>query len=70
VKWDYTTESGEPWDRWHFAKLGRAYGLEDQMEGVVLVQMVDERKMKMEAFVGKTAAQVKGFSENAKIYVR
>ena len=70
VKYDYKTESGENWDRWHFAKMGKAYGRDDQKEGVVLVEMIEDRKMKMEWFVGGSASTVKGFSGKEKVYVR
>ncbi|OGY55513.1 MAG: hypothetical protein A2912_05820 [Candidatus Buchananbacteria bacterium RIFCSPLOWO2_01_FULL_40_23b] len=69
VKYDYKTESGENWDRWHFAKIGKAYA-GNEVQGVVLVEMVDNRKMKMEWFVGGSASTVKGFSGKEKVYVR
>ncbi len=70
VKYDYKTVSEENWDRWHFAKIGKAYGIEGQVEGVVVVQMLSDRKMKMEVFAGGTASTVKGFSGKEKVYVR
>ena len=42
----------------------------DYVVGVALLQMLEGRKLKMEVFPDKTAAQVNGFTENAKIYVR
>lgn len=38
--------------------------------GTVLLQVLDGNKMKMEAFPGKTASQVSGFTSTAKIYER
>jgi len=38
--------------------------------GVVLMQMLEDRKLKVEVFPDKTANEVTGFTENAKIYVR
>lgn len=38
--------------------------------GVMLVEMIDGRKLKMEVFPGKTASQVQGFTAAAKIYGR
>ncbi len=70
VKYDYTTVSGENWDRWHYAQLGKAYGVEEQKEGVVAVEMISDRKMKLEVFVGGTASTVNGFSGKEKVYVR
>lgn len=39
-------------------------------QGVVLVQMEDDRKIKFEAFPGKSAGQVNGFTNSALIYER
>ncbi|HSX35463.1 MAG TPA: hypothetical protein VLH84_00850 [Patescibacteria group bacterium] len=41
-----------------------------QVVGTVLFQLTDTRTLKMEAFPGKTAAQVSGFTSAAKTYVR
>ena len=38
--------------------------------GMVLMQMVGERQLKVEVFPGSTAAQVAGFDSNALIYER
>ncbi|MDP3765240.1 MAG: hypothetical protein Q8R04_01895 [Nanoarchaeota archaeon] len=66
---DYLTEDGRPWDRVSFAKISNGFG-HNQVIGVALVQMISDRKIKFEAFQGKTASQVSGFTENAKIYER
>ena len=42
----------------------------DTVVGVMLVQMLEDRKIKAETFPEKTAGQVSGFTENAKIYER
>ncbi len=42
----------------------------DKVVGTMLVQMIDENKIKIEVFPGKTASQVSGFTNNAKIYER
>ncbi len=39
-------------------------------QGILLVQVLDSREIKFELFPGKTASQVTGFTENAKIYER
>lgn len=44
--------------------------IESSIVGVFLVQMLEDRKLKVEAFPGKTASQVSGFTSNAKIYER
>jgi len=43
---------------------------ENEVDGVMLVQMIEDRKIKLEVFPGKTASQVSEFTENAKIYER
>ena len=65
----YLTEEGKDWDRVSFAKISKGFGY-DQVAGVALVQMISDRKIKLEVFPGKTASQVSGFTENAKIYER
>ena len=40
------------------------------VQGTVLFQMLEDRKMKMEAFPGKASSQVSGFTSAAKVYVR
>ena len=70
IKYDYKTASGERWDRWHFAKIGEAYGLESEIQGVVLVQMLEKRKIKLEVFPYQKGSEIIGFTNNAKIYVR
>jgi len=42
----------------------------DEVLGVFLVQMLDDRTIKTEVFPKKTASQVTGFTSNAKIYER
>lgn len=43
---------------------------ESKILGTMLVQMLEERKIKMEIFPGKTKNQVNGFTDNAKNFVR
>lgn len=40
------------------------------VDGTVLVQMLDGRKIKFETFPGETAVQMQGFTAQAKIYER
>jgi hypothetical protein len=73
---EYLDENGNIWDRNGFAKIVRAIESGpivdevERVEGVVLVQMLEDRKLKFEAFPGKTAAEVIGFTSAAKIYER
>ncbi|MBI2043784.1 hypothetical protein HYT24_00265 [Candidatus Pacearchaeota archaeon] len=66
---DYILENGQSWDRMSVAKnlKVRDSGF---VEGTVLAQMTSDRKIKFEAFPGKTADQVSGFTEEAVIYER
>ncbi len=69
VEYDYLTNEGSVWDRRSLAKVsGTRAG--EYVQGVVLVQMIESRKIKFEAFPGKTASQVSGFTANAKVYER
>ena len=70
VSFGYKTESGEDWDGWNFAKIQNAYGHDDQVVGVVLVQILEDRKIKFEIFAGKKVVEVNGFTEKAKVYER
>lgn len=42
----------------------------DEVVATLLVEMVDDMTIRVEPFVGKTAAQVSGFTGNARIYER
>jgi hypothetical protein len=56
-----------------FNSNGERIELPPQMrgvQGVLLAQLIENRKLKMEAFPGKTAAQVKAFTRGANIYER
>ena len=67
VDYEYL-ENGKVWDEGHYAEL--TVQPQNTVEGTVLVQMIEDRKIKFESFPGKTASQVNGFTENAKVYVR
>ena len=69
VEIGYRTKEGETWDRRSFAKITETFGY-DKVLGVVLVQMIENRKIKFEAFPGKTGAEVSGFTSAARIYER
>lgn len=42
----------------------------DYVKGTALMQLMGDRKLKLEVFPGKTASQVGGFTSNAKVYER
>lgn len=41
-----------------------------QMFGTVLVELLEGRRLRFEVFVGRSAKEVRGFSEAAAIYER
>ncbi|MEW8321385.1 MAG: M23 family metallopeptidase [Candidatus Thiodiazotropha taylori] len=68
VSYDYY-DNGIAWDRSSFTQ-----GLEMDnytfIDAVVLVQLLQEGRLKVEIFHGQTSADVNDFTEDAKIYVR
>lgn len=66
---DYVLDDGSSWDRMSVAKNIKVKDSEN-VEGVVLAQLISERKLKFEAFPGKDASQISGFTQNAVIYER
>lgn len=66
---EYYRSSGENWDRMHIFTDIKARP-QSYVQGVALVQMLDTRKIKFEAFPGKTAEEVDGFTSSAFIYER
>ena len=69
VEYDWFIQNIEPWDRTSVAK-GLTTKSNDIVRGVVIAQMIGPRKLKFEAFPGKTASEVSGFTSAAKIYER
>ena len=65
----YALSNGESWDRMSYANDIKAMG-GNYVKGTALVQMISERKLKFEAFPGKTGEQVNGFTEKALVYER
>jgi len=65
--------TGEHWDRRHYVKEAKFKPIDtapNAIQGVILVQLIEPRKLKVELFPGKTATQVSGFTEQAKLYAR
>ncbi len=69
VQWQYYRADGSIWDRWSFTS-GPTARNESQVLGTVIVQLVAPRTLKVEAFPGKTAAEVSGFTGAARLYER
>ena len=69
VNFEYVNSNGQPWDRETLVKnLKVKEGQE--LFGTVIFQLIDKRKLKMEVFPGKAAAQVPGFTPKARSYER
>jgi hypothetical protein len=70
VGYDYYVD-GEQWDEQSYASGIKGVTKEDgDADGVLLVQLIENRLLKAELFPGKTADEVNGFTDNAKMYVR
>ncbi|PIY79980.1 MAG: hypothetical protein COY80_05295, partial [Candidatus Pacebacteria bacterium CG_4_10_14_0_8_um_filter_42_14] len=67
---DWDGLNGYSWDRSTLIKGLKAKNHEEYVAGTVLVQMLEGRKIKFEAFPGKNAGQIPAFTANAKIYER
>ncbi len=65
----YLRADGTRWDGSSLAK-GLKAGPGTQPMGVVLVQLLEKHKLRVEFFPGRTAAQVSGFGSTARIYTR
>ncbi len=71
IQQDWTDpKTGKMWDRDSLVKGVVAKNHENQVEGTVLVQMLENRKIKFEAFPGKKASQVTAFTASAKVFER
>lgn len=69
VDWQYLKLSGQFWDRKTLAgkvKLSPAR----QVKGCLMVEMTDQRKLKLEALVDQKCDRATGFSARAKMYER
>ena len=70
VEQDWESLNGYSWDRNTLIKGLKAKNHEDYVAGTVMVQMLENRKIKFEAFPGKRASQISAFTSNAKIFER
>ncbi|MBI1970282.1 hypothetical protein HYS47_00895 [Candidatus Woesearchaeota archaeon] len=69
VPFEYYDQSGKMWDAIQYQQ-GLTAKNEELVFGVVVFQLVDATTLKMEAFPGKTANHVNGFTERAAMYKR
>lgn len=65
----YYTSNGKSWDRMTL-EPNIAVSADEQVKGIVLAQLIEKRKLKVEVFAGKTASDIQRFTSNAKIYTR
>ena len=65
----YYQSNGQPWDNLSFQGQ-LTVGNSRNIEGVLLVQLVGPRLLKVEAFPAKTASEVTAFTSNAQLYER
>jgi hypothetical protein len=59
-------------ERWDGRSLVKDIRVESKgpVQGVILVQLIEDRRLRVEVFPGETGEEVHGFSENAKVYER
>lgn len=62
--------SGRSWDRTSYVKGLKLVPGEGPSKGVVLLQLVGPRQLKLEVFAGRTADEVVGFTKAAVMYER
>lgn len=69
VQYDYYDLSGVRWERFIPVKnIQSKNGI--QVQGVVLVQMIEDKKLKFEVFPGKSASKVNGFDSSVLTFER
>jgi hypothetical protein len=68
VTYEYI-DAGVPWDRHSFTQ-GLSMENYTFIEAVVLVQLVEARRLKVEIFYGQTSADITAFTDNALFYTR
>ena len=69
VTFDYYVDEAL-WDRTSFARGIKCSNYDNQVQGVLLCQLLEDQVVKVEVFPQASAASVSGFTENAQIYVR
>jgi hypothetical protein len=69
VQINWVGGSGRFWDRMHYSSgLRRRDGT--GVLGTVLLQLLEDRRLRVEVFMGKRASHITGFTEEAQIYER
>ncbi len=70
VEFDYIDGSGKTWDARSYSSGIKVRSLDEQQRGTILVQLLENRRLKVEIFPGKNAAEISGFTSKAKVYYR
>ena len=70
VQFDYIDSSGNAWDGLTYGSGIKVRNLDSEARGILLVQVLEGEKLKVEKFPGKTANEVNAFTNNAKMYYR
>ena len=71
VPFKYTIgDTGRNWDRRSYAKNIKAKNDDYNIQGTILVQLISDRKLKVEIFPNKRASEVPRFTNDAIIYER
>jgi hypothetical protein len=68
--WTYVKADGGSWDRMSLTKGPKLINDKFPSDGCVLFQLLENRKLKMEAFPQKICSSVSGFTDKAVIYTR
>ncbi|MBI2079771.1 hypothetical protein HYT84_03330 [Candidatus Micrarchaeota archaeon] len=69
VSYDYYV-NGKRWDRLTFANNIKSSNSESEIRGVILLQLIEDGKLKVEIFPDRSASEVSGFTGNVQIYER
>ncbi len=70
VPLSFVDGTGGTWYNRYYASGVKMKNQDDLVQGTVLIQMIGNRRMKMEIFPGQTGDQVSGFTSAAVIYER
>jgi hypothetical protein len=69
VRWSYENPDGSFWDRKSVTK-GIKLVAQNRIEGCVLLQLVEDRKLRMEVFPGQPSSDIPAFTSAARSYTR
>ena len=70
VPYNYTLDNGQPWNGMSYASNIHITRQDDQVTGVILLQVLSATNIKVEIFPNLTRMQVTGFDSHAQIYER